>query len=122
MKEIQISTVVDNIKQPENNFTFASKDKDYVREYNKKYYRAVTKRRNEEKAINELAMIFSAIDPMAFDCDEVYSFAKYVLENAPEYENTLKRIVRICEKNPHAFFRFRAKTLLLNVLVDDIKK
>lgn len=106
-----------NIKQPENNFTFASKDKEYVREYNKKYYNTVTKKRNEEKAINELAMIFSSVDPIAFDCTEVYSFTNYVLENVPGYENALKQIVRICTKNPNAFFKFRTKTLLLNAVV-----
>ena len=96
-------------------FTFASKDPEYVREYNKQYYLNHTKQANLKRDINMLAMTFSGVDLADFDEDNVYDFGLHVLEVYPDYEPSLIKLVKLCERNgnkPGIFLNFITKTKL----------
>lgn len=100
-------------------FTFASKDPEYVRVYNRQYYLAHTKRANLKRDINMLAMIFSGVDLADFSEDNVYDFGLHILETYPEYEQSLIKLVKIVEKNgnrPGIFLNFITKTKLFHAV------
>ena len=100
-------------------FTFASKDPEYVREYNRHYYATVTKRANLKRDINMLAMTFSGVDLADYSEDNVYDFGLHILETYPEYEPSLIKLVKLCEKNgnrPGIFLNFITKTKLFHAV------
>lgn len=100
-------------------FTFASKDPEYVKEYNRRYYLAHTKKANLKRDITMLAMTFSGVDLADFDEDNVYDFGLHILEVYPEYEQSLIKLVKLCEKNnnrPGIFLNFITKTKLFHAV------
>lgn len=108
-----------NKMKNERQFTFASKDPEYVRVYNRHYYLTHTKRANLKRDINMLAMTFSGADLADFNEDNVYDFGLHMLEVYPEYEQALIKLVKICEKNnnrPGIFLNFITKTKLFHAV------
>lgn len=100
-------------------FTFASKDPEYVKMYNRQYYITHTKRANLKRDINMLAMTFSGADLTDFDEDNVYDFGLHVLEVYPEYEPSVIKLVKLVEKNnnrPGLFLNFTTKTKLFHAV------
>ena len=96
-------------------FTFASKDPEYVRTYNRHYYLTHTKQANLKRDINMLAMTFSGVDLSEFTEDNVYDFGLHILEVYPEYEQALIKLVKLYERNgnkPGIFLNFITKTKL----------
>lgn len=108
-----------NKMKNERQFTFASKDPEYVKVYNRQYYLAHTKRVNLKRDINMLAMTFSGIDLSDFDEDNVYDFGLHLIEVCPEYEKSLIKLVKLCENNgnrPGIFLNFITKTKLFHAV------
>ena len=100
-------------------FTFASKDPEYVRVYNRQYYLTHTKRVNTKRDINLLAMTFSGVDLAEFSEDNVYDFGLHILELHPEYEKSLIKLVKLCENNgnrPGIFLNFITKAKLFHAV------
>ena len=100
-------------------FTFASKDPEYVRTYNRHYYLTHVKQANLKRDITMLAMTFSGVDLSEFNEDNVYNFGLHVLEVYPEYEQSLIKLVKIVERNgnkPGIFLNFITKTKLFNAV------
>ena len=100
-------------------FTFASKDPEYVAAYNRQYYLAHTKRANLKKDINMLALTFSGVDLADFREDNVYDFGLHILETYPEYEPSLIKLVKLCENNnnrPGIFLNFITQTKLFHAV------
>ena len=100
-------------------FTFASKDQEYVKVYNRNYYLTHTKKANLKRDINMLAMTFSGVDLSDFDEDNVYDFGLHLLETYPEYEASLIKLVKLCERNgnkPGIFLNFITKTKLFHAV------
>ena len=100
-------------------FTFASKDQEYVKVYNRQYYLTHTKQANLKRDINMLAMTFSGVDLADFTEDNVYDFGLHILETYPEYEKSLIKLVKLVEKNgnkPGIFLNFIAKTKLFHAV------
>ena len=96
-------------------FTFASKDPEYVRVYNRHYYITHVKQANLKRDITMLAMTFSGVDLADFCEDNVYDFGLHLLEKYPEYEPSLIKLVKLCERNsnrPGIFLNFVTKTKL----------
>ena len=100
-------------------FTFASKAPEYVRVYNRHYYLAHTKRANLKRDINMLAMTFSGVDLANFTEDNVYDFGLHAIETYPEYEASLIKLVKLCERNGNKqgiFLNFITKTKLFHAV------
>ena len=100
-------------------FTFASKDPEYVKVYNRHYYLAHTKQANLKRDINMLAMTFSGVDLADFTEDNVYDFGLHVLEVYPSYEQSLIKLVKLVERNgnrPGIFLNFITKTKLYHAV------
>lgn len=105
--------------KPQRQFTFASKDPEYVRVYNRQYYLTHTKKANLKRDITMLAMTFSGIDLSDFTEDNVYDFGLHVIQTYPEYEPSLIKLVKICERNsnrPGIFLNFITKTKLFHAV------
>ena len=101
-------------------FTFASKDPEYVKVYNKHYYLNHTKKANLKRDITMLAMTFSGVDLADFTEDNVYDFGLHVLEVYPSYEQSLIKLVKLVERNgnrPGIFLNFITKTKLFHAVV-----
>jgi ubiquitin-protein ligase len=108
-----------NMKNKMKSFTFASKDPEYVRMYNKQYYLTHTKKANLKRDINLLAMTFSGVDLADFYEDNVYDFGLHVLQTYPEYEPSLIKLVKLVERNgnkPGIFLNFITKTKLFHAV------
>ena len=100
-------------------FTFASKDPEYVRVYNRHYYLAHTKKANLKRDITMLGMTFSGVDLSDFNEDNVYDFGLHILEVYPSYEPSLIKLVKLVERNgnkPGVFLNFITKTKLFHAV------
>lgn len=102
------------------NFTFASKDKEYVSNYNKYYYENVTKTKLENKKIANLVLTFAEIDnieEILKQNDNVCDFAQYIYDNFDGYMKDVHTLVKICFKKPNVYFDFSCKTKLMSAII-----